>query len=284
VVEEAHNVFSRDTGQATSEDKRRTVQSFCNLLAEIRSFGEGVIVADQSPSKLAPDAIRNTNVQIAHALRDKEDREAVARAMIMTEEQEGFLGKLRTGVAGLFATGFERAAFVDMAKPPPETWGIPGFVSEGQLGDQFRTAVSPWWPAAARCVGCEAAGHQYSCGVASRVWTTAEPDRISAATEQFHSILDAWLDEDVDGSADGSDREHELFSAVDRVASACMRAGAVANLAAADVVRQRLGLCVLSVAFAALDRRRERSNCERLRERFFGRLAPQKWPACFKSR
>jgi hypothetical protein len=123
VVEEAHNVFSRDTGQATSEDKRRTVQSFCNLLAEIRSFGEGVIVADQSPSKLALDAIRNTNVQIAHARRDKEDREAVARAMIMTAKQEGFIGKLRT--AGLFTTGFERAAFFDMAKPPPETWGYP---------------------------------------------------------------------------------------------------------------------------------------------------------------
>ena len=118
LVEEAHNVLenvaSKGTGDgATAADTRfKAVEAFCQLLTEIRALGEGLIVADQSPEKLAPDAMRNTNLQIAHQLRDGNDRAAVANAMIMTDEQRDFLGKLRPGQAAVFRTGLERATFV----------------------------------------------------------------------------------------------------------------------------------------------------------------------------
>ncbi len=51
------------------------------MLTEIRSYGEGLIIADQSPGKLADDVVRNTNLQIVHQLRDSTDREAMANAM-----------------------------------------------------------------------------------------------------------------------------------------------------------------------------------------------------------
>ncbi len=70
------------------------------------------MISDQSPEKLAPDAMRNTNLQIAHQLRDRLDREAIARAMIMDLEQQDYLGKLRIGEAALFLTGFEKATFI----------------------------------------------------------------------------------------------------------------------------------------------------------------------------
>jgi hypothetical protein len=126
MVEEAHNVLenvaSKGSGEgATSADTRfKAVEAFCQLLTEVRALGEGLIIADQSPEKLARDAMRNTNLQIAHQLRDGHDREAIANAMIMEKEQQDFLGKLRPGQAALFRTGLEKATFiqVDQYYPP----------------------------------------------------------------------------------------------------------------------------------------------------------------------
>jgi hypothetical protein len=121
VVEEAHNVLAEvaSKGQPDgggADTRFKAVESFCQLLTEIRALGEGLIIADQSPEKLARDAIRNTNLQIAHQLRDSFDREAIARAMIMTPEQRDYLGKLGLGRAAIFRTGLERATFVQV--PP----------------------------------------------------------------------------------------------------------------------------------------------------------------------
>lgn len=116
VVEEAHNVLSNTQSVGNSEvaadTKAKSVGAFSNMLSEVRAYGEGLIISDQSPEKLAPDAMRNTNLQIAHQLRDRNDRDAIARAMIMDEEQRDFLGKLGVGEAALFMTGLERATFI----------------------------------------------------------------------------------------------------------------------------------------------------------------------------
>ncbi|NEP10927.1 MAG: ATP-binding protein [Symploca sp. SIO2C1] len=117
VVEEAHNVVGNvasNTNENASDIQAKAVQAFCNMLAEVRAYGEGLIIADQSPEKLARDAMRNTNVQIAHQLRDSHDREAIANAMIMSDEQRDFLGKCQTGRAAVFYTGLEKATFIDV--------------------------------------------------------------------------------------------------------------------------------------------------------------------------
>lgn len=129
IVEEAHNVLSNAQSVGNSEvaadTKAKSVGAFSNMLSEVRSYGEGLIISDQSPEKLAPDAMRNTNLQIAHQLRDRNDRDAIARAMIMDDEQRDFLGKLRVGEAALFQTGLERATFITI----PEYKDSAGFDS-----------------------------------------------------------------------------------------------------------------------------------------------------------
>ena len=116
MVEEAHNILEEVGHGGGSESQANTrgkaVSTFCTMLAEIRSLGEGIIIADQSPQKLARDAIRNTNLQIAHQLRDGNDRNTVATAMIMDEDQVNFLGKLQVGHAAVFWTGREKAGFI----------------------------------------------------------------------------------------------------------------------------------------------------------------------------
>ena len=117
LVEEAHNVLgnvSQNKSEDSSDVKAKSVQAFCNMLAEVRAYGEGLIITDQSPEKLARDAMRNTNVQIAHQLRDAHDREAIANAMIMSEEQRDYLGKCETGRAAVFYTGLQKATFIDV--------------------------------------------------------------------------------------------------------------------------------------------------------------------------
>jgi hypothetical protein len=128
VVEEAHNVLENVKSVGTNEGgaadtRHKAVQAFSNLLSEIRALGEGVIIADQSPEKLAPDAMRNTNIQIAHQLRDASDRDAVARAMIMDNEQRDFLGKLSPGHAALYVTGLQKATFIRVPRYYPNAGG-----------------------------------------------------------------------------------------------------------------------------------------------------------------
>jgi hypothetical protein len=127
VIEEAHNVVSNvqsvGASEVSADTKAKAVAAFANMLAEVRAYGEGIVISDQSPEKLAPDAMRNTNLQIAHQLRDRRDREAIARAMIMDEEQQEYLGKLRVGEAALFRTGIEKATFITV----PEFKDAAGF-------------------------------------------------------------------------------------------------------------------------------------------------------------
>jgi len=116
LIEEAHRVLEDVASVAGSEiaadTRAEAVRFFSGALAEIRAYGESILIAEQSPSKLAPDAIRNTNLKLAHMLMDSGDRETIAGAMIMDEEQRNYLGKLQVGQAALFMTGYEKASFV----------------------------------------------------------------------------------------------------------------------------------------------------------------------------
>ncbi len=149
LVEEAHNILenvsSKGSGEGTTaaDTRFKAVEAFCQLLTEIRALGEGLVVADQSPEKLAPDAMRNTNLQIAHQLRDGHDREAIANAMIMTDKQRDFLGKLAPGHAAVFRTGLEQATFVRVPKyyPNPDDEATCPF---GAAGDGYRSGFRGW--------------------------------------------------------------------------------------------------------------------------------------------
>lgn len=134
IIEEAHNVVANvqsvSNPEVAADTRAKAVAAFANMLAEMRSYGEGIIITDQSPEKLAPEAMRNTNLQIAHQLRDQRDRDAVARAMIMDSEQQDYLGKLRVGEAALFVTGLEKATFITV---PEFEGGSTASVSEEEI-------------------------------------------------------------------------------------------------------------------------------------------------------
>jgi hypothetical protein len=111
VFEEAHRLLRRseDAGPAS-----HAVEMFAGLLAEIRAYGEGLIVAEQIPSKLVPDVIKNTAVKIVHRLPAKDDRDAVGATMNLTEPQSQFLVSLPPGEGAVFTDGMDYPHLVRM--------------------------------------------------------------------------------------------------------------------------------------------------------------------------
>lgn len=109
MVEEAHRLLKNvsETGEG-GNTRAKSVEFFCNMLAEIRTFGQGIIIADQIPTKLASDTIKNTNLKIVHRTVALEDRETIGRAMNMSSEQINYLSSLNRGYAAVYAEGDNR--------------------------------------------------------------------------------------------------------------------------------------------------------------------------------
>ena len=115
MVEEAHRLLKNvSEGGEGGNTRAKSVEFFCNLLAEIRTFGQGIIIADQIPTKLAPDTIKNANLKIVHRTVALEDREAIGRAMNMNQEQIDYLSSLPRGFAAIYAEGDNRPKCVKM--------------------------------------------------------------------------------------------------------------------------------------------------------------------------
>jgi hypothetical protein len=111
VFEEAHRLLRRSEQAGPAS---HAVETFAGLLAEIRAYGEGLIVAEQIPSKLVPDVIKNTAVKIVHRLPAKDDREAVGATMNITEAQSQFLVTLTPGEGAVFTDGMDFPHLVRM--------------------------------------------------------------------------------------------------------------------------------------------------------------------------
>ena len=96
LVEEAHRLLSK-VEYGDSGSKKSAVETFTDLLADVRKYGEGLIIVDQIPNKLASEVIKNTNTKIIHKLLARDDKETVGDAMLMDDKQKAFLSALGTG-------------------------------------------------------------------------------------------------------------------------------------------------------------------------------------------
>lgn len=100
VLEEAHNLLKRvDSGSAGSNVVKKSVEMICNSIAEMRTYGEGFVIVDQSPTSVDIAAIKNTNTKIIMRLPEKGDCEAVGNAVGLNNEQIAEITKLSTGIA-----------------------------------------------------------------------------------------------------------------------------------------------------------------------------------------
>lgn len=105
VLEEAHNLLRRTSPVQSSEGSNlmgKSVEMIANAIAEMRSYGDGFIIADQSPGLLDESVLRNTNTKIILRLPEGRDRELAASTMGLDEAQTYELSRLKTGVCAIY--------------------------------------------------------------------------------------------------------------------------------------------------------------------------------------
>jgi DNA helicase HerA-like ATPase len=105
VIEEAHRLLKHvELGSPAAH----AVELFTALLAEIRAYGEGIMIAEQIPTKVVSDIVKNTALKIIHRLPAADDREVLGAAMNLDEAQSRHVVSMPPGRAVVFADGMDR--------------------------------------------------------------------------------------------------------------------------------------------------------------------------------
>lgn len=119
ILEEAHNLL-RKTSVAQSQEganlQGKAVEMLTNSIAEMRTYGEGFIIADQAPALLDEAVIRNTNTKIVLRLPDEKDRELVGESMALSDAQKLELAKIPKGVAAIYQNDWVEAVLCHFEK------------------------------------------------------------------------------------------------------------------------------------------------------------------------
>ena len=119
IFEEAHRVLrAASPGGRDASPQAKMGEMFADILAEIRAYGQGIAIIDQVPSKLVPDALKNTNLKIVHRLVSADDRNSMASALALTEEQAQVIARLKVGQTILSGVQDDMASWVKIHYTP----------------------------------------------------------------------------------------------------------------------------------------------------------------------
>ena len=140
LVEEAHNLIG---SQGNSSDNRanpgvKTIELFVNMLAEMRALGQGILIADQLPTAIAPQAVKQTNVKILMRITARDDREEIGNTMDLNEEQMHQVVNFKTGHAYLYHEGEDHVRMIRM-RNFKEEYQVEEPPSDAELREQMRS-------------------------------------------------------------------------------------------------------------------------------------------------
>lgn len=169
VIEEAHRLLANvHAGQADAGNARgQAVEMFSHLLSEIRAYGQGVLIADQVPVRLAPDVLKNTNLKIAHRIVANDDRAALAGTMKMNAAQAEYLPALEIGAAAVFADGADGPSVLRV--PLIKDAVDPASVTDERVAEHMRAARPQGVPTASPLCPPVCAAHPAACMAARRL-------------------------------------------------------------------------------------------------------------------
>lgn len=140
VIEEAHRLLKNMSTEKTSEDmgnpKGKAVEHFTNMIAEMRSYGQGVIVAEQIPSKLAPDVIKNSSNKIVQRLVALDDQRTMANTIGIEAKDAMQLGSLRMGEALCHKEGMAKPVTVSII-PTDDVMITDGMLYNGNANERI---------------------------------------------------------------------------------------------------------------------------------------------------
>ena len=110
--EEAHNLIGPETENPMGDSvdpKISATKYLVKMLAEVRALGEGIVIADQLPTAMAPEVLKNTGLKLGHRITAQDDRSLMGSTMSATPDQLEEQGTFATGEALIF--------YEDLLKP-----------------------------------------------------------------------------------------------------------------------------------------------------------------------
>lgn len=104
LLEEAHHLLRRHSVSSAEGANMRgaSVEMISNAIAEMRTYGEGFVIADQSPSIMDHSVISNTQTKVLFMLPEREDRSVAASSLELNADQQSELARLPIGVAVVY--------------------------------------------------------------------------------------------------------------------------------------------------------------------------------------
>ena len=109
VLEEAHHLLKSNTISSAEGVNLRamSLEMITNAIAEMRTYGEGFMIADQSPAMMDTAVIRNTNTKVIFKLQENADRQTIGNALSLTQDQINELSRLECGVAVVYQSNWD---------------------------------------------------------------------------------------------------------------------------------------------------------------------------------
>lgn len=170
VLEEAHNLLKKTSTSQSNEGSNlagKSVEMISNSIAEMRTYGEGFIIADQAPGLLDPSAIRNTNTKIILRLPDASDRELVGKAAALNDDQIVELAKLKRGVAAVYQNDWIQSVLcqVDKCTDDEEEYRYKPEILEGFDRASLINALIDYASTGKICLDSEKLNLIYRCNI-----------------------------------------------------------------------------------------------------------------------
>lgn len=104
LLEEAHVLLdsNMNSGQGEANPSSIAQGLIKRMLAEIRSYGVGLVIADQSPRKVGTDVVALTDMKVVFRLIEAADKQIIADSSNMSDAMIQRMSKLKPGEAFLF--------------------------------------------------------------------------------------------------------------------------------------------------------------------------------------
>lgn len=100
LIDEAHVLLDSGTSNDDGADpKGTTVKTIQKMIAEVRSYGTSIIIADQKPSAVTESIVSNTNVKVSFRLTSSKERNLIAESTDMSDSNAEYISQLGVGQA-----------------------------------------------------------------------------------------------------------------------------------------------------------------------------------------
>lgn len=106
LIDEAHVLLggspSSKSSEGSPDSQTTTIKALQDMIAEIRSYGTSIIIADQSPTKVSREVVANTDIKVSFRLVQSSEKDLIADSTNMDENAQSNLSRLKPGEAYVY--------------------------------------------------------------------------------------------------------------------------------------------------------------------------------------